>query len=111
MKKFIIYTIIISISTMTYGESEQDKLKACEAILGAGIFNGFLEKICGFEGHVKDRLLTFYDEAQCRAVVPQETVDETSMNVAEDTKMRISAFGEHTFCEVNMKPYVDLKEE
>lgn len=88
----------------------QEKLKGCEQTLGAGIFNGLLENICGFEGGVKDKLLQMYDEGQCRKIVPQKTVDKTAKDVAADTKMRISAFGEHTFCEVNMKPYVDLKE-
>ena len=105
------FIIVLGMVSNAYGNSDKEKIESCEQILAAGMFNGLLEDTCGFDGQVKDQLMQFYDTAQCRYIIPQKTVDATAKAVAEDTKMRIAAFGQTTFCEVNMKHYVDLKED
>lgn len=106
----LIVGMFLVVST-SYAASNKEKIKGCEKILAAGMFNGLLEDVCGFEGNVKANLLKMYDRAECRKIIPQSTVDKLSKDVVLDTKKRIDAYSTHTFCEENMQPYVDLKSE
>lgn len=110
MKKImILLMVIISFSVGAKEKvSEESKLESCEAILAAGMFNGVLEEVCGFNGGLKNTMLRIYDQSGCRKIVSQETVNEYSEKVIEDSKMRFQVFGEKKFCEDNMKPYYDL---
>nr|WP_314367616.1 hypothetical protein [uncultured Acinetobacter sp.] len=109
-KVFLLIGIAL-ITDSTYAASNQDKVGGCEKILAAGMFNGLLEDICGFEGNVKANLLKMYDHGQCRKIIPQKKVDKLAEDVLTDTKKRIDAYSKHTFCEENMQPYVNLKKE
>lgn len=111
IKKIFLLISIALITHSTYAVSNQDKVGGCEKILAAGMFNGLLEDICGFEGNVKANLLKMYDQGQCRKIIPQKKVDKLAEDVLMDTKKRIDAYSKHTFCEENMQPYVNLKKE
>lgn len=111
VKKTILFVSLVLIMDSTYAASNQDKVNGCEKILAAGMFNGLLEDICGFEGNVKANLLKMYDQGQCRKIIPQKKVDKLAEDVLTDTKKRIDAYSKHTFCEENMQPYVNLKKE
>lgn len=111
MKKLrIILFIVLSSFTLHANsfESQNIQQKGCEEVLGAALFNGVLEDVCGFDGNVKERLKKIYDKNQCRNKVPQNKVDAIIQDNLEDSKVRYDAFGEKKFCEANMKPYVDL---
>lgn len=111
IKKIILLVGLVLIFDSASAASNQDKVKGCEKILAAGMFNGLLEDICGFEGNVKANLLKMYDQGQCRKIIPQKTVDKLAKDVVMDTEKRIDAYSKYTFCEDNMQPYVDLKKE
>ncbi|NNP70416.1 hypothetical protein [Acinetobacter sp. Ac_5812] len=110
-QKLIVFIGTFFIFGSAFAEPNQQKVKTCEKILAAGMFNGLLEDVCGFEGNVKAHLLTLYDDSQCRRILPQKKVDKIAEDVLVDTKKRITAYSKHTFCEENMQPYVDLKKE
>lgn len=111
IKKILFVFCTTFLVSNVYAANNNEKVKTCEKVLAAGMFNGLLEDVCGFEGGVKAHLLKLYDEGQCRKVVSQKTVDKTSKDVLLDTKKRISAYSKSTFCEENMQTYVDLKNE
>lgn len=108
MIRRIVLIFLMGSASSIYAKDSQITIQDCEVVLGAGIFNGLLEEVCGFEGGVKDQFLSLYDKFHCRQMVPQKNVDEMAKNVAEDTKMRVKAFGLKTFCKENMKHYADL---
>lgn len=112
MKKILLLGLMLIIPTLTFAENTSPKSKLnieqCKEVLGAAIFNGVLEDVCGFTGSVKDNLKKIYDAGQCRYTVPQSNVDALIKDVLEDSRMRYKAFGEKVFCEENMKGYTDL---
>lgn len=110
-KIIILLFILVLTIDIANAASNKEKINGCEKILAAGMFNGLLEDVCGFEGNVKASLLKMYDQGQCRKIIPQKKVDKLAEEVVMDTKKRIEAFSEHTFCEENMQPYIDLKKE
>lgn len=83
--------------------------KFCGQLLGAGIYNGVLEDVCNFNGGVKNKLLNIYNEAGCRAILPQKTVDKTAKDVLTDTKGRYKAMGHNAFCNGNIEDYNALQ--
>lgn len=89
-------------------KEQEAKLELCEEVLGAAIFNGVLEAVCEFDGGVKDKLKNIYDSANCRDIVPQETVANLSKDVLQDSRDRYKVFGEKKFCEDNLRGYADL---
>ncbi|MGJ8757445.1 hypothetical protein ACSFV5_07295 [Acinetobacter sp. HC8-3S] len=111
IRKIITFLGLGLIINSTFAATNQEKVKACEQIMAAGMFNGLLEDVCGFEGNVKANLMAMYDQTQCRKIIPQSTVDKLAKDVVMDTKKRMDAYSKHTFCEENMQPYVDLKKE
>ncbi len=86
------------------------KKAACIKILGAGMYNGVLEEVCEFSGGVKNKLLNMYNEAGCRAIVPQKVVDRTAVDVLKDTKARYKAMGRVAFCKGNIEAYNALQD-
>ncbi|MDA0698199.1 MAG: hypothetical protein O2793_17620 [Proteobacteria bacterium] len=111
IRKIILFLGLGIVLNSTFAASNQEKVKACEQTLAAGMFNGLLEDVCGFEGNVKANLMAMYDQGQCRKIIPQKTVDRLAKDVVMDTKKRMDAYSKHTFCEENMQSYVDLKNE
>ncbi|ALH95593.1 hypothetical protein [Acinetobacter equi] len=89
-------------------EEQEEKLGFCKEVLGAAIFNSVLETVCDFDGGVKDKLKNIYDSADCREIVPQETVENLSRDVLQDSRDRYKVFGEKKFCEDNLRGYSDL---
>lgn len=83
--------------------------KFCGQLLGAGMYNGILEDICNFNGGVKNKLLNLYNEAGCRAILPQKVVDKTAKDVLTDTKSRYKAMGHNAFCSGNIDAYNALQ--
>lgn len=114
MKKILILSLMVFIPALSFAENKTNKSKfnfeQCEEILGAAIFNGVLEDVCGFNGSVKEKLKMIYDAGQCRHTVPQSNVDSLIRDVLEDSRMRYKAFGEKVFCDENLKGYTDLME-
>ncbi|UUM26343.1 hypothetical protein NQU59_11590 [Acinetobacter colistiniresistens] len=88
-RKVILVVGVLLIVNTSYAANNKEKIKGCEKILAAGMFNGLLEDICGFEGNVKANLLKMYDKAECRKIIPQATVDQLSKDVVLDTKKEL----------------------
>ena len=62
MKKLRIILFIVLSSFALHAnsfESQNIQQKGCEEVLGAALFNGVLEDVCGFDGNVKERLKKF----------------------------------------------------
>lgn len=75
--------------------------KNCLTLLGAGMYNQYLETYCGFKGGVGAKLRGMYRVGGCETAVPQAVVDEMAKKVTEDSASRKNAMGEQTFCEGN----------
>ena len=88
-------------------ENESNILSSeeCMKFLGAGMYNGVLENTCNFNGGVKEKILSMYDEAGCRTIIPQKIVENTAKDVVIDTKRRYEAMGHVAFCEGNIDAY------
>ena len=104
---FYIFPILLSGSAI----AKDQKQGACIKVLGAGIYNATLEDVCKFNGGVKERLLAMYNEAGCKMIIPQKTVERIAANVLLDTKRRYKAMGHQAFCEGNIDAYNALQEE
>lgn len=108
----VLLSLILLFPTFAFAKENEKKqalsLELCEELLGAAIFNKVLEEICGFNGGVKDKIKTIYDNGKCRYTVPQSTVEVLAKDVLEDSRLRYKAFGEKEFCDGNLKGYTDL---
>ena len=91
--------------------AKDQKQDACIKVLGAGIYNATLEDVCKFNGGVKEKLLAMYNEAGCKMIVTQKTVERIAADVLLDTKRRYTAMGHQAFCEGNIDAYNALQEE
>ncbi len=91
--------------------AKDQKQDTCIKFLGAGVYNAVLEDVCKFNGGVKGRLLAMYNEAGCKMIVPQKTVEQVTADVLLDTKRRYKAMGHQSFCEGNIDAYNALQEE
>ncbi len=89
-------------------ENLESKKEACAKLLGAGMYNGILEDICGFTGGVKEKLKKMYAAGNCNNLITQDEIKQTSKEVLEDTRARYKAMGEEPFCKGNKKAYYDL---
>ena len=104
---FYIFPILLSGSAI----AKDQKQDACIKVLGAGIYNATLEDVCKFNGGVKERLLAMYNEAGCKMIVTQKTVERVAADVLLDIKRRYKALGHQAFCEGNIVAYNALQEE
>lgn len=107
MKRLITVIILLALCTTTNALSA-DKKDACLRVLGAGIYNHYLEAHCGFNGGVSAMLNTMYTEGGCRSIVEQNEVDSTIKEVFDDSDRRLRAMGKNKFCIGNKKAYYDL---
>lgn len=92
-------------------EKNGSKYDACLKILGAGIYNGLLEDLCGFNGGVKAKLKVFYSEGECPDIISEDEINRLAKEILEDTKMRYKTLGEDDFCSNNKQGYYDLAGE
>ncbi len=89
----------------------ESKKGLCFKILGAGMYNGILEDICGFSEGVKNQLKKMYASGNCQDLITQDEIKQTSNDVLEDTRVRYSALGKESFCDENKKSYYDLVDD
>ena len=75
MNKCSLYFYVFSILLSGSAIAKDQKQDACIKVLGAGIYNAALEDVCKFNGGVKEKLLAMYNEAGCKMIVPQKTVE------------------------------------
>lgn len=102
---------ILSLSTIFILASSTNaatKVEKCENVLTAGVYNGYLEEICGFDGGVSDKLKVAYSSQNCPNLVSEKRIYSLVGDVTLDTKNRYVAFGEEKFCEANIEGYADL---
>jgi len=88
-----------------------DKRNSCIAILGAAVYNQFLETNCGFNAKVSDYGKYIYVNAGCGKVLLPREVEQISKSVIEDSKKRFYEYGKKKFCNINKMQYQDLANE
>lgn len=91
-----------------HSEAVKTEKNACMKILGAGMYNGILEDICGFDGNVKEKLKSVYANKNCQNIISTEEIQQLSEEILNDTRNRFQAMGEVDFCEGNRNAYYDL---
>lgn len=79
------------ISTNSF--SNELNFQDCTNLLGAGIYNQYLENYCNFNGGVGEKLKQLYSLGGCRSTVPQEVVDAMVKQVIEDSSSRMKSLG------------------
>jgi hypothetical protein len=84
------------------------KVEQCESLLTGGVYNEFLENICGFKGEVSNGFKEAYSKNNCPDLITTNKVHKSVSAVAADTKKRYIAFGEREFCEKNLDSYSEL---
>ena len=105
MKKLLLaLALILSVTAQA-----DDKKSACINVLQVGMYNGLLEKICGFNGGVKAKMQNIYAEGGCVPLINGEIIDAVSSDVTNDTYSRKNAMGEKAFCVGNKQAYNALK--
>lgn len=87
----------------------QANLEECKSVLLSGMHTGVLEDFCGFSGGVKDKLLSFYTESGCRAIVPQEFVEGAMGHVLRNAREKSVQLGETEFCREGAQYYNGFK--
>ncbi len=92
------------------GKSEPN-YDTCLTLLGAGVYNGLLEDLCGFDGGVKGKLKAIYSEGKCQEIIEENEITRLVKDVLEDTKIRYNALGNQDFCANIKKSYYDLAKE
>jgi len=95
--KHIITLIVLLVLCTTTNALCADKKDECLRVIGAGIYNSYLEGNCGFNGGVSDMLNAMYTEAGCRSIVEQNEVDSTIKEVFDDSNKRLKAMGKKSF--------------
>lgn len=90
------------------GRQSTNESEICFKILGAGIYNGILEEVCGFSGGVKDKLKAMYASGVCPEIISEEEISNLSEKILIDTRRRYQAMGENAFCKENKNAYFDL---
>ncbi len=105
MKKLVLVLALVLPVTVQADE----KTNACISVLQTGMYNGLLEKICGFKGGVKDKLKNMYAEGGCVPLISGETLDAVSREVTSDTYSRKDVMGKKDFCAGNKQAYNALK--
>jgi len=103
--KLIILLLVLFTTTNAVSANNKDN---CIRLLGAGIYNDYLEANCGFKGGVAGMLNSMYTEAGCRSIVEQYEVDNTIKEVFNDSDKRLKVMGKKKFCNANKKAYYDL---
>lgn len=106
-KRIYLFGIFLMVTGYTNAET---KVEQCETLLTAGVYNEFLENICGFKAGVSNKFKETYSQKSCPDLISSAKVHELVADVAADTKKRYIAFGEDTFCEENLSSYSELKE-
>lgn len=105
-KIFFLATLLL----LTGYANAETKVEQCESLLTGGVYNEFLENICGFNAGVSNKFKEVYSQKNCPDLIPSSKVHKLVGDVAADTKKRYIAFGEETFCEQNLSGYSELKE-
>ena len=103
-----IYLLGLLIGLSSLGVKAQTKIDKCESVLTGGVYNEFLENICGFNGGVSDGFKATYSNNNCPDLISTSKIKKLVGDVADDTKKRYVAFGEEKFCESNLSGYSDL---
>ena len=105
MKKLLLtLALILPVTTQA-----DEKTSACINVLQTGMYNGLLEKICGFKGGVKAKVQNIYAEGGCVPLINGETIEAISREVTNDTYSRKNAMGDKAFCAGNKQAYNALK--
>ena len=102
------YLIGLLIGMSSLGLQAKTKIEQCESILTGGVYNEYLENICGFDGGVSDGFKGTYSNNNCPDLVSASKIKRLVEDVAADTKKRYVAFGGVKFCESNVSGYSDL---
>ncbi len=85
-----------------------DKKNSCVVLLGALVYNQFLETNCGFNAQVADYSKYIYVQAGCSKLLLPQEVENISKSVIEDSKQRFYKHGKKKFCNINKMQYEDL---
>ncbi|AZM39871.1 hypothetical protein EJP75_15895 [Acinetobacter baumannii] len=102
---------LIGIILLSIGHANaKSKVEQCESILTGGVYNEFLENICGFNGGVSNSFKAVYSKHNCPDLVSTKKVHKLVADVSTDTKKRYVANGKELFCEKNLSSYSDLSE-
>ena len=80
----------------------------CVKLLGAGMYNQYLENYCDFDGMVSNKLKRIYTVGGCRNTVPQEVVESMAKKVTDDSGSRMNNLGRRKFCTDNRQAYYNL---
>ena len=107
----IIIGLIIGMTISAGATAKETEKDACFKILGAGMYNGILEDICGFNGGVKEKIKTIYAAGKCPSLINPEEINQLSEEILIDTKNRFQELGETKFCDGNKQAYYDLANE
>jgi hypothetical protein len=91
--------------------SNELNFQDCVNLLGAGMYNRYLENYCDFNGGVGDKLKQLYSLGECRSTVPQEVVDSMAKQVTDDSSSRMKSLGKKRFCAGNKDAYYALTKE
>jgi hypothetical protein len=120
MKRLIIITLmlIFCVSTNALGENKNNpdpqagnQRNSCNVLLGAAVYNQFLEINCGFNGQVSDSSKFLYSQAGCAKILLPAEVEKISKSIIEDSKQRFQTYGKKKFCNMNKMQYNDLANE
>ncbi|MEF9957561.1 MAG: hypothetical protein RR677_06055 [Acinetobacter sp.] len=100
---------LVGLFLLSFGNANaQTKIDKCENVLTSGVYNEYLENICGFNGGVSDGFKETYSKNNCPDLVSTSKIKKLVADVSADTKKRYVAFGESEFCENNVDAYSDL---
>ena len=103
-----VYLIGLLIGLSSFGLQAKTKIEQCESILTGGVYNEYLENICGFDGGVSDGFKGTYSNNNCPDLVSKNKIKKLVADVSADTKKSSVAFGEDKCCENNVSSYSDL---
>lgn len=103
--------IVLALAALAQGNvfAEDAKKSTCIQLLGAGLYNGFLEENCNFQGNVSSNIRAVYTQGGCRSIVAQSEVDKLVGDVFEDSRTRYQEMGKGRFCSGNKTTYEELK--
>lgn len=104
--RFVLVSFLSLVSTNSF--SNELNFQDCVSLLGAGMYNQYLENYCNFNGGVGDKLKQLYSSGGCRSTVPQEVVNSMAKQVTEDSNIRMKSLGKNKFCIGNKNAYYDL---
>ena len=109
MMKKLLPALLLCLPLVTIAEPVRqinNQRDMCQSLIQGGAFNLYLEKTCGFNDGVADKLAQI-SARQCADIFTREEAVSLSEEAIHEGTMRFEGFDKSRFCSANRQGYND----